>query len=45
MWIFTCGLNNALQDDNNLKLLVHEGSLGQVKERALRIDLMADGER
>ncbi len=37
-------LYNALQDDDDLKLLVHERALGQVEERALGIDLVADGE-
>lgn len=37
-------LYNALQDDDDLKLLVHEWALGQVEERALGIDLVADGE-
>ncbi len=37
-------LYNALQDDDNLKLIIHERALGQVEERALGIDLVADGE-
>lgn len=37
-------LHDALQDDDDLKLLIHEWALGQVEERALGIDLMADGE-
>lgn len=37
-------LYNALQDDDNLKLLIHERALGQIEERALGIDLMANGE-
>lgn len=41
----TSGLHDALQDHHNLKLLVHERALRQVKERALGVDLVADGER
>ena len=41
----TCGLHDALQDDDDLELLVHQGALGQIKEGALGIDLVADGER
>lgn len=37
-------LHNALQDDDNLKLLVHKRALGQIEERALGIDLVANGE-
>lgn len=40
----TGGLHNALKDDHDFKLLVHEGALRQVEERALGIDLVADGE-
>lgn len=40
----TRSLYNAFQDDDNLKLLVHERALGQVEERALGIDLVANGE-
>lgn len=38
--ILTCSFYNAFQNDNNLKLLVHEGALGQVEKWALGIDLM-----
>lgn len=37
-------LHDAFQDDDDLKLLIHEWALGQVEERALGGDLMADGE-
>jgi len=40
----TRGLYNALQDDDNLKLLVHKRALGQIEEGAFGIDLMANGE-
>lgn len=40
----TGGLHDALKDDHNFKLLVHEGALRQVEEGALGIDLVADGE-
>ena len=41
----TSGFNDALEDNDNLKLFVHEGALGQVEEGALGIDFVADGER
>ena len=40
----TCGLHDAFQDDDDLKLLVHEGTLRQLKEGALGGDLMTDGQ-
>lgn len=40
----TSGLDDALKDDHNFKLLVHERALRQVEEGALGIDLVADGE-
>ena len=42
---FTSGFHDALQDDHDLKLLVHERALGQVKEGTLEIDLVADSQR
>lgn len=41
----TSGLHDALEDDDDLELFVHEGALGQVEEGALGIDFVADGER
>lgn len=41
----TGGLHDALQDHHDLKLLVHEGALGQVEEGTFGIDLVADGQR
>lgn len=41
----TCGLHDALKDDNNLKLFVHERALRQVEKGALGIDFVANGER
>lgn len=41
----TGGFHDALQDDHDLELLVHEGALGEVKKGALGVDLVADGER
>lgn len=41
----TGGFHDALEDDNDLELLVHERALGEVKKGALGIDLVADGER
>lgn len=41
----TCGLHDALEDDNNLKLFVHERALGQVEKGALGIDFVANSER
>lgn len=44
--VFLTGcLHDALQDNNNLELFVHERALGQVKKGALGIYFMADGER
>lgn len=43
--MLTRGFHDALEDDNYLKLLVHEGALRQIEERALGVDLVADGER
>lgn len=40
----TGGLHDALEDDHNFKLLIHEGALRQVEEGAFGIDLVADGE-
>ena len=45
-WIpLTSGLHDAFKDDYDLKLLIHERTLRQIKERALGVDLMADGQR
>lgn len=41
----TGGFHDTLEDNDNLKLLVRERALGEVKKGALGIDLVADGER
>lgn len=41
----TSGLHDALKDNNDLKLFVHERALGKVEKGALGIDFMADGKR
>lgn len=41
----TSGLHDALEDNDNLKLFVHERALGQVEKGALGIDFVANGER
>lgn len=41
----TSSFYDALKDNDDLKLLVHEWALRQVEERALGVDLVADGQR
>lgn len=41
----TSSFYDALKDNDDLKLLVHERALRQVEERALGVDLVADGQR
>ncbi|KAG7234777.1 hypothetical protein INR49_003991 [Caranx melampygus] len=41
----TSRLHDALENHHDLKLFVHERALGKVKEGALGIDFVADGER
>lgn len=43
--MLTCGFHYPFKDNNNLKLLTHEWALWEVEERALGINLVADGER
>lgn len=41
----TCGLYDALEDDDDLELLAHERPMRQIEEWALGVDLVADSER
>lgn len=41
--MLACGFHNALEDDDDLELLVYERVLRQIEERALGVDLVADG--
>lgn len=41
----TSSFYDALKDNDDLKLFVHERALRQVEERALGVDLVADGQR
>lgn len=45
LFILTSGLHDAFQDDDDLKLLVHQRTLRQIEERALAVDFVADCQR